>query len=166
MKPRIFKEDAFIIAGVMGSGDETAQVWETYMKLEKVRPINNQAGEEGYEVRLHPAEGPGKVHVGVRVKDANIPTEYKVFSVPAATYAEFEIYPAKGYGSSNAEMSKWLEENAGTYKEVLLEGMHYAIEVYDHRFKGNDNPESVVPIWVPLMPATEKKSVSKRKNNE
>jgi predicted transcriptional regulator YdeE len=163
MKPRIFKKEAFIIAGVAGSGDETAQVWETYMKLEKVCPIKNQAGEEGYEVRLNPAEGPGKVHVGVRVKDANIPAEYKVCFIPAATYAEFEIYPAKGYGSSNAEMTEWLEENANTYKEALLEGMHYAIEVYDKRFKGSDNPESVVPIWIPLVPATEKKSVSKRK---
>jgi predicted transcriptional regulator YdeE len=163
MKPKIFQKEAFIIAGVAGSGDETAQVWETYVKLEKVRPIKNQAGEEGYEVRLNPAEGPGKVHVGVRVKDANIPAEYKVCFIPAATYAEFEIYPAKGYGSSNGEMSKWLEENAGTYKEALLDGMHYAIEVYNNRFKGNDNLESVVPIWVPIVSATNKKSVSKRK---
>ena len=150
MKPRIFTKEAFIIAGVAGSGDETAKVWETYMKLEKVSPITNQVGEEGYEVRLYQAEGPGKVHVGVQVKDAGVPLEYKVFFIPAATYAEFEIYPAKGYGSSNAAMTKWLEENVNTYKEALLDGMHYAIEVYDKRFKGNDNPESVVGILVPI----------------
>jgi predicted transcriptional regulator YdeE len=162
MKPKIFKKGAFIIAGVAGSGDETAQAWETYMKLEKVCPVKNQVGEEGYEVRLYSTEGMGKVHVGVRVKDAKIPAEYKVCLIPAATYAEFEIYPVKGYGSSNAEMTKWLEENAQTYGEALLDGMHYAIEVYDKRFKGSDNPESVVPIWVPLVPATEKKSVLRR----
>ncbi len=150
MKPRIFNKEAFIIAGVAGSGDETAKVWETYMKLEKVSPIKNQVGEEGYEVRMYPAEGPGKVHVGVQVKDTSIPREYKLFFIPAATYAEFEIYPAKGYESSNAEMSKWLEDNVGSYREELLDGMHYAIEVYDKRFKGNNNPESVVPIWVPI----------------
>jgi hypothetical protein len=150
MKPKIITKEAFFIAGVVGSGDETAKVWETYMKLEKISPIKNQVGEEGYEVRMYPAEGPGKVHVGVQVKDASVPAEYKVFFVPAAMFAEFEIYPAKGYGSSNTEMTKWLEENASTYKEALMDGMHYAIEAYDKRFKGNDNPESVVPIWVPI----------------
>jgi predicted transcriptional regulator YdeE len=151
MKPKIITREAFIIAGVAGSGDETARVWETYMKLEKLNPLKNQVGEVGYEVRMYPAEGPGKVHVGVQVKDAGVPAEYKVFYAPAATYAEFEIYPAKGYGSSNAEMNRWLEENAGTYKEALLDGIHYAIEVYDKRFKGDKEPTSVVGILVPIV---------------
>ena len=151
MKPKIISKEAFLIAGVAGSVDETGKVWETYMKLEKVSPLKNKIGEEGYEVRMYPAEGPGKVHVGVQVKDASIPAEYKVFFVSAATYAEFEIYPAKGYESSNAEMSKWLEDNAGTYKEALLDGMKYGIEVYDKRFKGNDNPESVVGFLMPVI---------------
>ncbi len=166
MKPRIFTKEALIIAGVTGSGDETAKVWETYMKLEKVSPIKNQVGEEGYEVRMYPAEGPGRIHVGVRVKDVNVPAEYKVFFVPATMYAEFEIYPSEGYGSSNAEMNKWLEDNANTYKEVLLDGMHYAIEVYDKRFKGNDNPESVVPIWGPIVPAAAENSLPEGKTLE
>ncbi len=153
MKSRIIKKEAFLIAGVPGSGDETAKVWETYMKLEKVSPLKNQVGEVGYEVRMYPADGPGKIHIGVQVKDANVPKEYKLFFVPAATYAEFEIYPAKGYNSSNAVMSKWLEDNAGKYKEALLDGMHYGIEVYDQRFKGSDNPESVVGFLEPLEPA-------------
>jgi predicted transcriptional regulator YdeE len=153
MKPNIIKKDAFFIAGVAGSGDETAKAWETYMKLEKMNPLKNQVGEAGYEVRMYPGEGnPGKIHVGVQVKDASIPKEYQVFYLPAATYAEFEIYPAKGYESSNAEMSKWLEDNAGKYKPAVLDGMHYGIEVYDKRFKGNDNPESVVGFWEPIVP--------------
>jgi predicted transcriptional regulator YdeE len=151
MKPRILKKEAFLIAGIAGSGDETAKVWETYMKLEKVSPLKNQVGEVGYEVRLYPADGPGKIHVGVQVKNASVPKEYKLFFVPAATYAEFDIYPAKGYESSNAVMSKWLEDNAGTYKPALADGMHYGIEVYDQRFKGNDNPESVVGFLEPLV---------------
>jgi predicted transcriptional regulator YdeE len=150
MKPRILKKEAFLIAGVAGSGDETGKVWEAFMKIQKLHPLKNQAGEEGYEVRLNPAEGPGKIHVGVPVKDAGVPAEYKVFFVPAATYAEFEIYPAKGYESSNTVMSKWLEENAGTYKEALADGMKYGIEVYDKRYKGDKDPTSVVGILVPI----------------
>ena len=152
MKPKIIQKEAFLIAGVAGSGDETAKAWDVYMKLEKVSPLKNQVGEAGYEVRMYPAEGPGKIHVGVQVKDAGVPREYKLFFVPAATYAEFEIYPAKGYESSNDMMSKWLEDNAATYKPAMLDGMSYGIEVYDRRFKGNDNPESVVGFLQPIIP--------------
>jgi predicted transcriptional regulator YdeE len=152
MKPKIIKREAFLIAGVPGSGDETAKVWQAFMKLEKMNPLKNQVGEAGYEVRMYPGdEGPGKIHVGVQVKDSNVPKEYKLFFLPAVTYAEFEIYPAKGYESSNDEMSKWLEDNAGVYKQALLDGMHYGIEVYDQRFKGNDNPESVVGFLEPIV---------------
>ncbi len=161
MKPKIISKEAFLIAGVAGSGDETGKVWETYMKLEKVSPLKNKIGEEGYEVRMYPAEGPGKIHVGVQVKDASVPKEYKLFFVPAATYAEFEIYPSKGYESSNAEMSKWLEDNASTYKEAFMDGMHYAIEVYDKRFKGDKDPASVVGILVPIMPAAAENPIPK-----
>jgi len=150
MKPKIIKKEAFLIAGVPGSGDETAKAWEAFMKINKVSPLKNQVGEEGYEVRMYPAEGPGKIHVGVQVKDASVPAEYKVFFVPAATYAEFEIYPAKGYESSNDVMSKWLEDNASNYREALVDGMHYGIEIYDKRFQGDKNPESVVGFWQPI----------------
>jgi predicted transcriptional regulator YdeE len=152
MKPKIVKKEAFLIAGVAGSGDETAKAWDVYMKLEKVSPIKNRVGEAGYEVRMYPAQGPGKIHVGVQVKNSGVPKEYKLFFLPASAYAEFEIYPAKGYESSNDEMSKWLEENAGTYKPAMLDGMNYGIEVYDQRFKGNDNPESVVGFLQPIVP--------------
>ncbi|MBN1692466.1 MAG: GyrI-like domain-containing protein [Dehalococcoidales bacterium] len=152
MEPKIITKEAFLIAGVAGSGDETARVWQTYMKMEKMNPLKNQVGEVGYEVRMYASEGEaGKIHIGVQVKDSNVPEEYKLFFVPAATYAEFEIYPLKGYESSNAEMSKWLEDNASVYKEALLDGMKYGIEVYDKRFKGNDNPESVVGFLVPIV---------------
>jgi predicted transcriptional regulator YdeE len=151
MKPEIIKKEALIVAGISGSGDETGKVWETFMKIEKMHPLKNQVGEVGYEIRMYPGEGPGEVHVGMQVKDARVSPEYKVITLPASLYAEFEIYPAKGYGSSNAEMDKWLSDNARVYKEVLLDGKHYAIEVYDKRFKGNDNPASVVGILVPIV---------------
>lgn len=152
MEPKIFSKEAFLIAGVAGSGDETAKVWRTFMKLDKINPLKNQIGEEGYEVRMYPGEeGPGKIFVGVQVKDSSVSKEYKLFFVPATTYAEFEIYPAKGYDSSNAEMSKWLEDSAKTYRQSLLDGMHYGIEVYDKRFKGNDNQESIVGFLEPIV---------------
>ncbi len=152
MKPRIFERDAFMVAGVMGSGDETGKTWDALRKLTSTSPLANKVGEDGYEVRMYSGEGAGEVHVGFAVKNSHVPPEYKVLSLPARTYAEFEIRPAKGYESSNAEMNRWLAEHAGTYREALLDGRHYAIEVYDARYKGDRDPNSVVGILMPVIP--------------
>jgi len=41
-----------------------------------MHPLKNQAGQEGREIRLYPAEYMGKIHVGARVQDASVPAEY------------------------------------------------------------------------------------------
>jgi predicted transcriptional regulator YdeE len=152
MKPKIISKDALLIAGVTGSGDETSKAWEAFTKLDKINALKNKVGEVGYEIRMYPGEGPGEVHVGVQVKDARVPAEYKVVSLPASLYAEFEIYPSKGYESSNTEMSNWISENARVYREGRLDDKTYSIEVYDKRYKGDKDPGSVVGILVPITP--------------
>jgi predicted transcriptional regulator YdeE len=152
MKPKILSKEAFIVAGITGSGDETGKVWEAFMKLNKINPLKNQVGEEGYEIRMYPdVEGPREVHVGVQVKDARVPAEYKVISLPASLYAEFEIYPSKGWESSNAKMNNWLFKNTGFYQQSKLGDKTYAVEVYDKRFKGDKDPASVVGCLVPIV---------------
>jgi len=152
VEPKIISKKAFLVAGVTGSGDETGKAWGAFMKLNKINPLKNQVGEEGYEIRMYPnSEDPGRVHVGVAVKDARVPAEYKVVAIPAFKYAEFEIYPSKGYGSSNSEMNKWLLENEKIYKEGGLGDKGFAIEVYDKRYKGDKDPASVVGILVPIV---------------
>ncbi len=151
MEPKIYNKEAMLIAGVSGSGDDTGRVWETYMKLEKVNPLKNAVENVGYEVRMYPGgTGPGEVHVGMNVKDESVPPEYKIVTLPASLYAEFEIYPAKGYESSNAGMEKWLSDNSEKYRQRSIDGKSYGIEIYDERFKGNNHPESVVGILVPI----------------
>jgi predicted transcriptional regulator YdeE len=151
MNPKIIKKDAFLIAGVTGSGDETGKAWEAFRKLDKINPLKNKVGEEGYEIRMYPGEGPGEVNVGVMVKDARVPAEYRVISLPASQYAEFEIFPSKGYESSNAEMNNWLSEKASVFKEALINSRHFVIEVYDKRYNGDKDPNSVVGILVPIV---------------
>lgn len=154
MKPRIFSSEPLLIAGVTGSGDETGKAWEAFTKLDKINPLQNKVSDKGYEIRMYPGgKGPGEVHVGMQVNDARVPKEYKVISLPASLYAEFIIYPSKGWESSNAEMDEWLSENVDKYKQKYIDDMAYAIELYDERFKGIDNPESEVPILVPIVPA-------------
>jgi predicted transcriptional regulator YdeE len=151
MEPKIYEKEAMLIAGVSGSGDETGKVWEDYMKLEKLNPLKNTVEPVGYEVRMYPGGvGPGNVHIGMNVSETNVPPEYKCLSVPASLYAEFLIYPAKGYGSSNEDIETWLSDNADKYTQRYMDGNAYGIEVYDERFKGNEDTESVVVMLVPL----------------
>ena len=75
MEPDIFSKEALIIAGVTGSGDETGKVWETFMKLNKVHPLENKVGETGYEMRMYQGEGPGEVHAGMQVDSTSVPPE-------------------------------------------------------------------------------------------
>jgi len=152
MEPKIFSKEALLIAGVTGSGDETGKAWGAFTKLNKINPLQNKVGEDGYEIRMYSGEGPGEVHVGLQVRDARVPAEFKVVSLPASMYAEFEIYPSKGWESSNTEMNNWLSENTGVYKERRLGDKSYAVEVYDKRYKGDRDPASVVGILVPIAP--------------
>jgi len=103
MEPKILTRETLLIAGVTGRGDETGKAWEAFMELDKANTLKNKVSEEGYEIRMYPGgKGPGVVHVGMQVKDARVPKEYKVISLPASLYAEFVIYPSKGWESSNA----------------------------------------------------------------
>jgi len=151
MEPKKIEKGVLIIVGVTGSGDETGKAWEAFMKLDKLNPLKNKVGEEGYEIRMYHGEGPGEVQVGVQVKDARVPPEYKVISLPASQYAEFEIYPAKGWESSNAEINNWLSENTGFYQQSRLGDKTYAVEVYDKRYKGDKDPTSVLGILIPII---------------
>ncbi|MBN2240172.1 MAG: GyrI-like domain-containing protein [Dehalococcoidales bacterium] len=151
IKPEICSRGSMILAGVQGAGEETGSVWESYMKLEKVCPLANTVDKAGYEVRLYPGgTGPGNVFVGMSVKSRDVPSEYQLMMLPSSLYAEFEIYPSKGYGSSNETIEKWLYENSERYQQRMLEGNSCGIEVYDERFKGSGNPDSVVGMLVPL----------------
>ncbi len=151
MESRIHFRESMILAGVQGAGEETASVWKSYMKLEKVCPLENSIDKAGYEVRLYPGgEGPGKVFVGMSVASRAVPPEYQIMELPASLYAEFAIFPSKGYGSSNEAIERWLYDNSERYRQRLLDGNSYGIEVYDERFKGSDNAESIVGILVPL----------------
>lgn len=152
MEPKIYSREALLIAGVSGSGDETHKVWEAFLKLHKINPLKNIVSEMEYEIRMYPGGGPGEVHIGLQVTDNSVPAEYKVVSLPASLYAEFVIYPSKGYESSNAEINKWLSDNDGVYKQGRLGDKIYAVEIYDDRFKGNKDPTSVVGILIPIEP--------------
>jgi predicted transcriptional regulator YdeE len=78
--------------------------------------------------------------------------DFTTIVLSAGEWAVFDVFVAKGYDSGNAEMDKWLEDNAAQYKQLEANGIQYVVECYnDEKFKGGDKPDSVVEIWLPII---------------
>jgi len=156
MQPKIIKMDKLYITGQTGDGSQTLNVCADFDTRFNANPFP-KADESGYEIRFWRSRRTGKapdpeksVHVGFRTENAPDNADYSTVELPASEYAVFDVYVAKGYDSGNAEMEKWLAENAATYGLREFDGYEYVIECYNEKFKGGDKPDSIVEIWLPL----------------
>lgn len=154
MNPNIIKRNKIILAGVLGDGNKTAEIWKNFIELDEKYPLVNKVSDDGYEVRIFDsAKGEEKVFVGCEIKE-NAKTKdicgiYDFFKIPSSEYASFDVYVEDGYESENNAMSEWLTSNENGYVRNLFEGNPYCVEHYDARFDGN-NAESIVEIWLPV----------------
>jgi len=146
----IISKGKILVAGVAGNGNETCKLWSEFSQLDNVNPLNNKVNDNGYEIRVYSEDGKCVCHVGVSVKDGNIPDVYKIYTLAPSKYAVFNIYPAQGYDSQNKTMDEWLKSNVGKYKQRNMEGKAFSVLVYDDRYKGEKDPSSVVEIWIPI----------------
>jgi len=148
LNPNIIKRSPIYIAGVSGDGNKTWDVWNTFEKLSQDKPLKNKLSDNGYEIRLYDGNT-CTVYVGFAVSDKQVDSAYSIFTLPASTYASFDVYVANGYDSENSAMNEWLETNKEGYTEKLLKNQHYCIEYYDERFNGSE-AGSIVEIWIPI----------------
>jgi AraC-like DNA-binding protein/predicted transcriptional regulator YdeE len=148
LNPKIIKQNELVIASVSGDGNETGAVWETFMTLNKEKPIENKLSDNGYEIRVYDGNI-CTVYVGLAVSNEQTDPAYTLFKLPVATYASFDVYVANGYDSENSTMNEWLQTNKEGYCEKLLDNQHYCVEYYDERFNGSE-AGSIVEIWVPI----------------
>lgn len=149
LNPKIIKRDAILIAGTVGSGRKTGEVWKAFMKLYDEKPLHNALDDNRYEVRIYDGDK-DVVYVGIAVSGKDVDEAYTTFELPQAMYASFDVYVAKGYGSENSAMEEWLETNEDGYCQKLLDGNDYCVEFYDERFNGNET-DSIVEIWMPIQ---------------
>ena len=153
MKPTIIKKDTLFITGLSGDGNQTGRVWEDFESAYIAKPFP-KAEEHGYEIRFYDGEKPAQrgqdIHVGFLTDNAGNHGGFATIILPAAMYAVFDIHVAKGYDSGNAMMDKWLEDNASSYKQLLMDGVGYVVECYNEKF---DQSDSIVEIWIPVEKA-------------
>lgn len=146
--PKMIKRGELLIAGVTGDGSKTRELWEEFCKLYKEIGFTNKVADNSYEVRIY-NDDRCICHVGVCVADSNVDRAFTLLTLPASTYAAFEVYVSRGYDSENDAMDEWLEANRERYKQRRFDGSPYVVEFYDERFVG-DNEDSIVEIWVPI----------------
>jgi hypothetical protein len=153
MQPKMIRKGAALIAGVSGDGTKTGEVWADLETRYAAAPFP-KVDESGYEVRFwesrmtQKAPDPAKsVHIGFLAEAA--PEGFSTVTLPAAEYAVFDVLAANGYDSGNEKMEHWLSESG--YRLLEFDGFEYVVERYDEKkFKGGDQPDSVVEIWLPV----------------
>lgn len=166
MEPRIVEKGEIILAGMVFYGDpfktgagwtsenEIGKLWgrfSTFMdnKGESVKHIIDP--EVGYEVHIEPEEYAETknfyVMVGIQVgKIDGLPLELSAKVLPATKYAVFTLKGKEITSDWATEIyHKWLP--ASGYQEAHK----FTVECYDgERFKGTENPESELDIYVPI----------------
>ena len=161
MEPKIIDKEEITLVGMVFYGDpfkekggwspenEIGKLWKRFTA--KAESIKNAIGHGGYEVHIEPEEYKETknyyVFVGVEVeKTDDVPLEMFAKVLPPSKYAVFTL-KGKGITSNWADQiyKKWLPKSG--YEEAYK----FTIEYYDdERFKGMDNPESELDIYVPI----------------
>lgn len=165
MQHRIVEKDRVILAGMTFYGDpfKDTESWSEENEIGRLWNRFNALWDKGgewisnvvdpsvaYEVHVEPEEyGETKrfyVMVGVQVeKIVPLPLELSSRVLPAGTYAVFTLkgseiasnWPVRIY-------EEWLPSS------LYEEAYKLTVERYGPSFKGMDNPESELEIWVPV----------------
>ena len=158
MEPRIVKKDAIKMIGLMYFGDnknwEIPKIWEEFMPLMKTVPNSLQANE-AYGLCFY-TETTSKTGLfyylaGLRVSSLEeIPIRLVGKTLPASEYAVF-THKGSLIGKSNTVKDTY-KYAYGTWlpNSPYVNAYDYDFEFYDERFKGNDNPESEIDVYIPV----------------
>ena len=152
MEPVIKKLPEFCVVGIPAFGEAAAglfpKTWEIFLRLEKNlkwKDYDRAFGIEFYTEEFH-SEGKWFYMACREVKDlSSVPVNMVGKVIPEHQYAVFT--------------SRGLSEIKNTfqfaYKEWLPKSEYvpadcFDFELYDDRFKGADNPETVIDIYIPI----------------
>ena len=154
MKPEFVKKPEVTLVGLIGCAPEVGQLdigglWQRYEDRHS-RSIKHEVEGKGYEIHIEEETAP-PMHfclVGVEVsKIEDLPVELFAKVVPACAYAVFtHQFKDGGFGDAFKVVYEWIE------KSDFTPAYQFDIQCYDARFKGPEDPESIIEIWVPVVP--------------
>lgn len=153
MEPEIIEKPEMTLVGIVGCGSDVTDLdilglWQRFDTHEK--QIQHRVEGTYYEVHIQEETSP-TLHFGLmgmeveRIED--LPVELFVKVLPAAAYAQFTHRLADGdFGSAFQAVYDWIESSD------YAPAHRYDVQVYDERFKGPEDPDSVLEILVPVVP--------------
>ena len=167
MEPKIVEKGKMMLVGLSFFGDpfktsagwteenEIGRLWVRFMAFleNQGQSIKHIKGHDvSYEVHIEHAEtqekGEYEVFVGMEVeKLKDVPVALLVKILPQTNYAVFTLEGEQITSDWNKMIyEEWLP---GSGYQIKYD---FAIECYDHRFKGVDNiAESVLDVYIPVV---------------
>jgi len=152
MKPEFIEKPEMTLVGLVGCAPEVGKLdigglWQRFDERHSLS-IKHQVEGKGYEIHIEEQTTP-PMHfclVGVEVgKIEDLPIELFAKVVPACEYAVFtHHFKDGGFGHAFKAVYDWLENSE------YAPAHQFDIQCYDSRFKGPDDPESIIEIWVPV----------------
>ena len=153
MELEIIERQEMILAGIVASGANVhqiniAELWNRF--IDQSDGIPNQVNKEvGYELHIEENHSP-RMHfclIGVEVeKVTHEPIEIFAKVLPAGKYLQYtHQFSEGGYAQAFETLYDWLEDSE--YQPAYA----FDIQVYDERFNGPEDPESIVEILVPVV---------------
>jgi len=157
MEPRIVKKEAVKMIGIMYYGDnknwEIPKIWEEFMRLMNKIP-NRLPTQEAYGLCFYTEQfsktGLFYYLAGLPVSSLDeIPMELVGKTLPASEYA---VFTHKGPLTGKTTIKDTYAYAYGTWLpgSPYVNPYAYDFEYYDERFKGNDNPETEIDIYIPI----------------
>jgi len=153
MEAKIISRPEMTLVGIVGTAPsvnelDIGELWERF--IAESRNLPHQIDEEkGYEVHIEEEQSP-RMHfclIGVEVSQVEaLPLEFFSKVIPAGQYALFTHSFREGsYGDAFKSAYDWVK--ASEYKPACA----FDIQCYDARFKGADDPDSILEILIPVI---------------
>ncbi len=152
MQVRIEKKPEIKIVGPVAitkrADSETIKgLWESLEKAKK--NISFKTEDFGYELHIEIEENFHYCLTGLEVDEIkNLPLNCFAKTIPSGEYAIFAFEIARcGFKNAYEKINEWLKDNVPPGSENYKK---FEAQVYDHRFKGMENPESIIEFRIPL----------------
>lgn len=154
MEPRIVELPQFCVIGVSVYGDGESglftRAWDIFLRVRKNLKWKNE--NVGYGIEFYTEEFQKEKKwfyiAGQEVDNLeSMPTSMTGKIIPANTYA---VFTSKGVLKALGKTFQYV------YHEWLPKSKYriadcYDFELYDERFKGWDNPDSEIDIYIPVV---------------
>ena len=128
--------------------------WGKYEQATEIHESPELVDWTAYEARFYSAEGE-RIFTACRQKEKITSPHYELLSVPAATWAVFDIDHKIDQPPQYAEVNKWLDDNKTVYTRFVWEAdgristSEFVICVYDHQ--GKFGKDRIMEMWIPLI---------------